>query len=72
MSRTGHSSTEGVRAYKRSTMQLSELTSDVLNQLPSTVKKTKIDSKSEIDGKENTLSTPSTSKQPIFNISGPV
>ena len=38
MSRTGHSSTEGVRAYKRSTMQLCELTSDVLNQLPSTMK----------------------------------
>ena len=33
MSRTGHSSTEGVRAYKRTSMQLYELTSDVLNQM---------------------------------------
>ena len=31
MSRTGHSSREGVRAYKRTTTKLSEVTSDVLN-----------------------------------------
>ena len=31
MSRTGHSSREGVRAYKRTSTKLSEVTSDVLN-----------------------------------------
>ena len=32
MSRTGHSSTAGVRAYKRTSVQLLEHTSDVLNK----------------------------------------
>ena len=31
MSRTGHSSTDGVRAYKRTSNKLKELTSDFLN-----------------------------------------
>ena len=31
MSRTGHSSTEGVRAYKRASTKLKQVTSDVLN-----------------------------------------
>ena len=31
MSRTGHSSREGVRAYKRTTTKLSEVTSNILN-----------------------------------------
>ena len=31
MSRTGHSNREGIRAYKRTTTKLSEVTSDVLN-----------------------------------------
>ena len=31
MGRTGHSSTDGVRAYKRTSKKLKELTSDVLN-----------------------------------------
>ncbi len=31
MSRTGHSSTDGVRAYKRTSNKLKEQTSDVLN-----------------------------------------
>ena len=31
MNRTGHYSKEGVRAYKRTTTKLNELTSDVLN-----------------------------------------
>ena len=49
---TGHSSTDGVRAYKRMSEKLKELTSDVLNQggeaatLP---KKQKLDG----EGKEN-------------------
>ena len=52
MSVTGHSSTDGVRAYKRMSEKLKELTSDVLNQggeaatLP---KKQKLDG----EGKEN-------------------
>ena len=32
MSRTGHSSTDGVRAYKRASNKLKQLTSDVLNR----------------------------------------
>lgn len=32
MNRTGHSSTDGVRAYKRASTKLKEITSDVLNQ----------------------------------------
>ena len=32
MSRTGHSSTDGVRAYKRPSSKLKKITSDVLNQ----------------------------------------
>ena len=68
MNCTGYSSTDGVRAYKRMSMQLSEITSDVLNQVPHG-KKTKVDGelKDEADGKENEVSTPS---QLIFNISG--
>ena len=31
MSRTGHSSTDGVRAYKRTSEKLKKMTSDVLN-----------------------------------------
>ena len=38
MARTGHSSTDGVRAYKRTSDKLKELTSDVLNCQPSAKK----------------------------------
>ena len=54
MSITGHSNTDGVRAYKRMSEKPKELTSDVLNQGGEAVtlpKKQKIDG----EGKENLL-----------------
>ncbi len=51
MSVTGHSSTDGVRAYKRMSEQLKELTSDVLNQAGEPVPPPK--KKKVKEGKEN-------------------
>ena len=79
MSVTGHSSTDGVRAYKRMSEKQKELTSDVLNQggeaatLP---KKQKLDG----EGKENLpvnvahsegkINTSKPAWDPVFQISG--
>jgi hypothetical protein len=68
MARTGHSSTDGVRAYKRTSVKLQELTSDVLNgnyEEPSE-KKPKLQSK--ID--ENTPLPDHSIQKPVFQISG--
>lgn len=80
MSVTGHSSTDGVRAYKRMSEKLKEFTSDVLNQVGEPVPLPK---KQKVDGeeKENLPVNTSRSKggkssdakpawDPVFQISG--
>ncbi len=67
MSVTGHSSTDGVRAYKRMSEQLKELTSDVLNHAgepapPPKKKKVK-------EGNEN-LTQNRPAVYPVFQFSG--
>ncbi len=47
MERTGHRSTDGVRAYKRTSDKLKELSSNVLNQ--SRAKKLRMEGSSEAD-----------------------
>ena len=49
LSITGHSSTDGVRAYKRMSEKLKEFTSDVLNQVGQPVPLPK---KQKVDGEE--------------------
>ncbi len=66
MSVTGHSSTDGVRAYKHMSEQLKELTSTLLNQAgePAPPPKKKVE-----EGKEN-LPQHRPTVDPVFQISG--
>ncbi len=81
MNRTGHSSTDGVRAYKRASERLQERTSDVLNRVTTEAsvpaeKKPKLEL--ELGEKENHSTVSQVSAQsyqhsatvPVFNISG--
>lgn len=67
MSRTGHSSTDGVRAYKRTSEKLKIITSDVLNASKSRSPKKR---KAEHEYEPTCKRAKEKENQPIFNISG--
>ena len=63
MSRTGHSSTDGVRAYKRASSKLKQITSDVLNQSAQPATKG-AETKSEMDEPEKEAPRPTPNAEP--------
>ena len=64
MSRTGHSSTDGVRPYKRASNKLKKVTSDVLNQSAQPATKT-VESEQEKRSKDEAIKPASQAEPPL-------